>query len=61
MNKVDQQVSNENGNKNEINGDETHRIINKVNQQLFDNHSRKSSPIVESDYDNTTIIEDPEK
>ncbi|CAF4387311.1 unnamed protein product, partial [Adineta steineri] len=30
-------------------------------QQLFDNHSRQSSPIVESDYDNTTIVEDPEK
>ncbi|CAF1467775.1 unnamed protein product [Rotaria sordida] len=29
-------------------------------QQLFDNHSRKSSPIVESDYDNTTVIEDPD-
>ncbi|CAF4391487.1 unnamed protein product [Rotaria sp. Silwood2] len=30
------------------------------NQQLFDNLSRKSSPFIESDYDNTTIIEDPD-
>lgn len=57
LNKVDQQVSNENSN----NIDETNRILNKVNQQLFDNNSRKSSPIVESDYDNTTVIEDPDK
>ncbi|CAF4965372.1 unnamed protein product [Rotaria magnacalcarata] len=34
--------------------------MNKSAQQLFDSHSRKSSPIVESDYDNTTIIDDPD-
>ncbi|CAF0889094.1 unnamed protein product [Adineta ricciae] len=43
-----------------INGDDTNRIINKSIQQLFDNHSRQSSPIVESDYDNTTVVEDPD-
>ncbi|CAF0778060.1 unnamed protein product [Adineta steineri] len=75
LNKVDLQVSNDiftNNNNNiscshtEIhtstlmNGDDSNRIINKSIQQLFDNHSRQSSPIVESDYDNTTIVEDPE-
>ena len=30
-------------------------------QQLFDDLSRKSSPFIESDYDNTTLIEDPHK
>ena len=42
-----------------VNGIDIQRIHSKM--QLFDNQSRKSSPIVESDYDNTTIIEDPEK
>jgi hypothetical protein len=36
-----------------LNGDDPNRINN--------NHSRKSSPVIESDYDNTTVIEDPEK
>ena len=35
-----------------INGDDPNRV---------NNHSRKSSPVIESDYDNTTVIEDPEK
>ncbi|CAF2109110.1 unnamed protein product [Rotaria magnacalcarata] len=74
LNKVDQQVSSDlathqndlsssqmqiNG-PNLINNDDTRRIMNKSAQQLFDSHSRKSSPIVESDYDNTTIIDDPD-
>ncbi|CAF1147607.1 unnamed protein product [Rotaria sp. Silwood1] len=74
LTKVDQQVSNDittnqnnisssqmqNNTTNLINNDDINRVINKSTQQLFDNHSRKSSPIVESDYDNTTVIEDPE-
>ncbi|CAF2886029.1 unnamed protein product [Rotaria sp. Silwood2] len=74
LTKVDQQVSNDmttnqsntsssqiqTNTSNLVNNDDINRIINKSAQQLFDNHSRKSSPIVESDYDNTTVIEDPE-
>ncbi|CAF3354043.1 unnamed protein product [Rotaria sp. Silwood1] len=58
LNKIDQQVTSNTSTV--INGNETHNIINKSNQQLFDNVSRKSSPFIESDYDNTTIIEDPD-
>lgn len=64
LNKVDQQVSNDilpstiMTTTTTTNGIDSHRIHSKM--QIFDNQSRKSSPIVESDYDNTTIIEDPE-
>ncbi|CAF2883540.1 unnamed protein product [Rotaria sp. Silwood2] len=58
VNKIDQQVTNNISTF--INGIETNKLINKSNQQLFDNLSRKSSPFIESDYDNTTIIEDPD-
>ncbi|CAF2024137.1 unnamed protein product [Rotaria magnacalcarata] len=55
VNKIDRQVVTDTSTIS--NFDETNRRINKPNQRLFDNHSRKSSPFIESDYDNTTMID----
>ncbi|CAF0815215.1 unnamed protein product [Adineta ricciae] len=40
--------------------DETSKIILRTSQLFFDNISRKSSPFIESDYDNTTLLDDPD-
>ncbi|CAF3403206.1 unnamed protein product [Rotaria socialis] len=55
VNKIDRQVVTDTSTI--INFDETNRRIKKPNQRLLDNHSRKSSPFIESDYDNTTMID----
>ncbi|CAF0741104.1 unnamed protein product [Didymodactylos carnosus] len=43
------------------NGHTDGKNLEKSNCQLFDSQNRKSSPIIESDYDNTTILDDSDK
>ncbi|CAF0909381.1 unnamed protein product [Adineta steineri] len=58
LNKFDQQVFNNTSTF--TNNNETNKMLYRLSQSLFDNISRKSSPFIESDYDNTTLIDDCE-
>ncbi|UJR26239.1 hypothetical protein I4U23_007580 [Adineta vaga] len=58
LNKLDQQVPDTISIP--LMNEETNKIILRTSQLVFDNISRKSSPFIESDYDNTTLLDDPD-